>query len=286
MHGSGFTTILMAAAIAVGGSPAAASEDLGFEVRGLVVLRLTFAPDTPPAETHSAYDRLKEALFVLPDVAAATPVQAIPFGPHLVPLLHVPGRGRLSPSDEQLPFLYPAGPDHFRVFDIPLLAGRAFDSRDALGVERVAIVNDSMAREFWPDASPLGQCLSVATDPRASAESLDRLPCRRIVGVVGDTRIRSTRPENDPTRLQYYIPLEQVDFFPKQQRLEIWGLVVRLASTAELEDLQEEILAATAATVPAALAAQVRRYSDLVQGASEGAPNAPQKRRRSGSEGL
>jgi putative ABC transport system permease protein len=68
-------------------------------------------------------------------------------------------------------------PDYLERMGIPLLAGRWLSAGDAAGSERVAIVNEVMARDFWPNVSAVGRQFLA---PNGGV--------RRVVGVVADTR--------------------------------------------------------------------------------------------------
>jgi predicted permease len=72
--------------------------------------------------------------------------------------------------------------DYFAMLQIPLTAGRSFDSRDALGAPPVAIVNEAFARAYFGRVNVVGE--SVET-------MVGREPVREIVGVVADTKSRS-----------------------------------------------------------------------------------------------
>jgi predicted permease len=72
-------------------------------------------------------------------------------------------------------------PGHFRTLRIPLLAGRDFSDRDAAAGSRVAIVNETLARTFWPGDDALGQRLR----PLRAADASEII---EVVGVVRDTK--------------------------------------------------------------------------------------------------
>lgn len=73
------------------------------------------------------------------------------------------------------------GPAFFETMGIPLLAGRALTEQDALEHRPVVVISTRVARQFFPDRSPLGQQVNVfGTD-------------RVVVGVVADARYRSLR---------------------------------------------------------------------------------------------
>lgn len=73
------------------------------------------------------------------------------------------------------------GPGFFETMGIPLLAGRALTEPDAVEGRPVAVISQRVARQFFPDRSPLGQHLDVFGKDRV------------VVGVVGDARYRSLR---------------------------------------------------------------------------------------------
>jgi predicted permease len=95
-------------------------------------------------------------------------------------------------------------PDYFKTFKIPLLRGRGFTERDDAGAPGVVIINETMARRFWPGADPLHDHLIVG---RGMRPEYDRDPLRQIVGIVGDIRDQflNVRP-----RPAMYVPIAQL----------------------------------------------------------------------------
>jgi ABC-type antimicrobial peptide transport system permease subunit len=73
-------------------------------------------------------------------------------------------------------------PDYFKVFGIPLLAGRTMDERDTLQSTRVAVINETLARHFFAAQDPIGKRILIG-GPRPNA------PWLTIVGVVKDVRM-------------------------------------------------------------------------------------------------
>jgi predicted permease len=96
-------------------------------------------------------------------------------------------------------------PEFFETLGMPLLRGRNFIETDNIGTDRVAIVNELMARRYWPSGDALGKCIQVGSDT---------IPCTTIVGVVG-TAIRGNRPdeavENEQPMNTFYLPLDRND---------------------------------------------------------------------------
>ena len=78
-----------------------------------------------------------------------------------------------------------------------LKSGRFFDSRDSATGAPVGIINETMARQYWPDLDPLGRRFKYD-----GPES----PWRTIVGIVADTRVMGIER---PTRAEMYFPIAQ-----------------------------------------------------------------------------
>jgi len=74
-----------------------------------------------------------------------------------------------------------AGPDFFRLLQIPLLAGRVFNDRDDTKSARVVVIDDTLAHRYWPGQDPTGKRIKFGP-PQSQA------PWMSIVGVVGNIR--------------------------------------------------------------------------------------------------
>ncbi|MBV9773468.1 MAG: ABC transporter permease, partial [Gemmatimonadetes bacterium] len=106
-----------------------------------------------------------------------------------------------APKSERdaLVFFNAVSDGFFATMGTRLLAGRDFAAGDAAGAQRVAVVNQAMARRFFGGASPLGRRIGIEAGPGAE-QSL------RVVGVVADTKYGSLREE---TRPLVYLPMSQ-----------------------------------------------------------------------------
>jgi len=94
-------------------------------------------------------------------------------------------------------------PGYFDVLRIPIVRGRDFTERDTAGAPGVVIINQEMARRFWPDGDPLNDRLVVGKGMRPE---YDQEPLRQIVGIVGNVRDTGlTRPP----RPAMYVPMAQ-----------------------------------------------------------------------------
>ncbi len=162
--------------------------DLGFRTDHL----LTFYVDLPradyadPARRAEFFRTLLERLRGLPGVSGAGAAAGIPLGGYMS-MGPVEIQGKPVPRDwMDADVAYrTATPDYFRTLAIPLLRGRSFNEQDRTGSEPVVIVNEALARKFFPGEDPLGR--------KIRAE--DNEQWQTIVGVVGD--VRPNGPEGD-----------------------------------------------------------------------------------------
>ena len=147
--------------------------ETGMVTAGVVTLHLT--PRAPAADYYAIEDRVRQ----LPGVRAAGFTQ-------LVPLQHwgwegdFAIRGRPAPTDERLVTgLRYVTPGYFDALGVPLVRGRALGAQDVEGAPRAVVVNEALARRYFPGEDPVGRELDRGT----------------IVGVVGDVRqVRLDRP--------------------------------------------------------------------------------------------
>jgi putative ABC transport system permease protein len=91
---------------------------------------------------------------------------------------------------------------YFSAFRIPVVRGRAFTDQDTGGAPNVAIINQAMARQYWPTGDALSERITIAKDLPELGDFT-----RRIVGIVGD--VRDGGLNRDP-RPVMYIPWAQV----------------------------------------------------------------------------
>jgi putative ABC transport system permease protein len=149
-------------------------------------------PD-PSAENHF-YDQLFQKLSSLSGARAATLTTSLPgtFSGHNFFVTDS------MPADQQrLPLTYEIviAPNYFHFFEVPLLSGRFFDSRDHKDSLKVAIVNQMLAEKFWPHESAIGRRLRLG-------EKQDQGDWLTVVGVV----------RNDEKMFPgVYVPLAQTE---------------------------------------------------------------------------
>jgi len=166
----------------------AADFALGFDADRLITFQLI---RTSEADVRDALARIS----ALPGVASVTRADVDPRNPGELASLYFPTRDStptlLSPS-----FGY-ADTAYARTIGLQVLSGRWFTAADGPTAPLVAVIDEGMAKQYWRDADPVGQCFS-----RRSPNN----PCVRIVGVA--QRIRWDLGATPP--LRYYLPATQV----------------------------------------------------------------------------
>ncbi len=110
-------------------------------------------------------------------------------------------------------------PGYFEVFRIPVIRGRAFTERDSHGGAPVVVINESMAKKFWPKGDPLADRILIGKGVMPQLESEQP---RQVIGIVADQRDGSLNQDPGP---EMYIPNGQATD-------EIQALNVRLTPLA------------------------------------------------------
>jgi predicted permease len=182
--------LLVAGALLARGLLAAKNTDLGYDPRPVSSLQFNLQMngyDTPRGD--ALRKRALEALQALPGVTAASTASRLPLSPDInMDGLRVAGHH--AETDEETPTdAVSIGADYFKVTGIPIVAGRAFTSDDIENARRVAIVNETLARQYWPKGNAVGSLIysgSYKTKPY------------EIVGIARDHKVRSVGEDPRP----------------------------------------------------------------------------------------
>ncbi|HSE96712.1 MAG TPA: FtsX-like permease family protein, partial [Blastocatellia bacterium] len=197
--------------------------DAGFTARNVLTMRVPLpeakypiplsATDPGQPAGLAFYEQLLSRVGALPGVQAAAAGTILPLGAGSGwgKFMSVEGKPA-PPSLDQVPLVRFAliSPDYFRTFGVPLPRGRSFTAQDQENSQPVAIINETLARRFFPNEDPIGKTIWMGPpDHLLPPEALtpeNRSPRRVIVGVVGDVKGGSL---NQPTPAMVYAPLTQ-----------------------------------------------------------------------------
>jgi putative ABC transport system permease protein len=195
----------------------------GFATHNVLTMRMSL---TEPRFARSAgvaqlIQAGSERLRALPGVDAASATCCVPLeGGYGLPF-EVVGRPPDQGANTGAGW-YTISPGYFDVFRIPMLRGRDFTDRDAAGAGGVVIINQAMAKQFWPKGDPLTDQIVIG---KGVGPAFAEGP-RQIVGIVGDVRDGALNQEPQPAM---YVPFAQVTdgVTALNSRLTALGWVVR-----------------------------------------------------------
>jgi putative ABC transport system permease protein len=196
--------------------------DLGFTAHNVLTMRvplpaakypepLTATDQREPAGL-AFYEQLLTRLRALPGVQGATAATILPLGAGDGWGKFLSIEGRTETSIDKVPLVRFAlvSPDYFRTFGVAVRQGRSFATDDKSNSQLVAIINETLARRFFPNENPIGKTIWMGP-PENLLPPEDQTPDfranrRTIVGVVSDVKGGSL---NRPTLAQVYAPLTQ-----------------------------------------------------------------------------
>jgi len=147
------------------------------------------------------YKQLFDRLQALPGVEAVSSTSSLPLGGFdgAGSVFAIHGRPPAQPGHETVSDPRLVGADFFRTMEIPILRGRDFSTQDDETHQLVAVINDTMARRYFPDADPIGQEIQLV-----NLQPLGRW--FTIVGIAADSRDRGLGKE---TRCTLYLNSKQ-----------------------------------------------------------------------------
>jgi putative ABC transport system permease protein len=221
--------------------------DPGFNAQNL----LTVTIDLPASRYQdnprvtAFYDHLLERVRALPGVVSAAATSGLPLtGWYGDTIFQIEGRpDNNGVVDQSIPpdrnayghfYFWQVTPDYFKTMGIALRQGRALQPSDHANAPPVVVINETMARSFWPNESPLGKRIQLLMG--ASQKG----PLTEIVGVVRDVSLHQLNEETQP----------EAYYSQAQGPARTMSLVVRTAAD------------------PLALAAAVRREAQALDNAA------------------
>lgn len=184
---------------------------------------LTFSVDLPYVEAQRRASFWRDALTrieVLPGVKSVGATSCLPFKGDMDVGFELLDDGADLPAHMRSARLQSVSAGYFSAMGMRLVKGRLLDSRDEGTTEGRMIINETMAKRFWPDRDPIGKRLRLGLriSPKETA------PCE-IVGIVGDTKQSRVEADVSPEML---VPYTQLTF---------WEMAFTARTTVEPEGL-------------------------------------------------
>jgi putative ABC transport system permease protein len=169
----------------------------GFDPDGVLTLVLSPNSAKYPPRSPQRFAYYQEALTrvqALPGIQSAGLASLTPLeGGYSRATLHIEGRPQFEQGQEPVVDINLISPEYFQTMGIEMRAGRSFAAQDGAGAPKVAIVNETIARRFFPNENPIGHRLLWSAPVT-------------IVGISPDTRHLSLDQE---VRLEVYLPYTQ-----------------------------------------------------------------------------
>ncbi len=178
-----------------------ATADIGFDADHVLVVNVNLSiAKVPEPQFEAVYDRIATALRSLPGAASVARSWLTPLGGSTWnTIIHSDVPNKLT-GDDALTYFNQIDPNYFHTMRTPLLAGRNFNNGDSSGARPVAIINQTLARNFFPGVNPIGRTYRA----EGGGRKLD--PPVEVVGVVKDAKYESLREETLPT---VFLPIAQ-----------------------------------------------------------------------------
>jgi putative ABC transport system permease protein len=144
------------------------------------------------------YKQMIDRVRALPGVSAAGFGRNTPMGYNNgTQDVYFEGRVGSTPEEDQVPIFYNVvGPEYFKAMGTALMSGREFSESDVESAPRVAVVNETLARQYWPGQDPIGKRFALKREG----------PYIQVVGVAQDGKYLFLGEE---PRAFLYLPLAQ-----------------------------------------------------------------------------
>jgi predicted permease len=233
--------------------------DRGFDPHHVLTLRVALT-DSRLAATDAVSSVVRlgvQRVAAMPGVVRAAATRTLPLESDWRTSVRFPGR----PLVDRSPLLTSyriVSPGYFDVLNIAIVRGRDFAERDHRGAPPVAIINQEMARRYWPAGDPLDDRI-LAFPGRVP----DDEPARQIVGIAAN--VRDGMPLDQEQQPVVYVPLAQL--LDRESATQagslVWIVRTRADSVALRRDVEREISAASGG----APIASARSMDDVAAGA-------------------
>ena len=173
----------------------------GFETTNLLSMYVALPTQKyRPHQTNVFYDDLIERVTKLPGVKSAGGIYPLPLSDsNVMTTFIVEGAPVVAVADRPDAGERVVTPGYFQTMSIPILKGRSFTEHDRDNTPNVIIVNEALARRYWPNQDAIGKRLSFEEDPNKQV-------WREIVGVVGNVKHKALEIDAMP---EVYFPYKQ-----------------------------------------------------------------------------
>ena len=194
--------LLVTAGLLIQSFRRAASVDVGFQPRGVLTFRIRMPADyATPRQAAALYQRLMTAAENVPGVTDAAFINHVPYGgASITTTLSIDGRTTLDSSNQI--FYRTVSASYLRAMGMTVARGRWFDETDVRAPGGSFVINETMAKQYWPGTDAVGQRLAVTRASQSRADFGQLLP-GLVVGIVRDVHQTS---QDVPPVPEIYLP--------------------------------------------------------------------------------
>jgi putative ABC transport system permease protein len=173
--------------------------DPGFEARNVLTMNLSLSTTkyAKPDQQIAFFDEVLRRVSGVPGVRSAAVSAALPLSwVRITPVLPE-GQPQVLLGERPFVDIEAISPLWFETMHVPLRAGRAFTAADQSQSPPVVVVNETFARQYWPNENPVGKHVVIGRRPQPA----------EIVGVAADIRNKGLEQSTQP---QLYLPFPQL----------------------------------------------------------------------------
>src|SRR5215475_9986424 len=230
--------LLIGSALFIRAQVALSSVDPGFDTKNVLTMQTSltgprFLQSAAVARTvRDGVDRLRS----LPGVVSAAATCCVPLQSNYTLLFRILGRPLVNGPFHGLGLWSIISPGYFDTFKIPIKRGRAFTDRDDASSPPVAIINETMARQYWVKGDdPLNSRIVIQ---KGVMKEFNDEPERQIIGIVGD--VRGDGLNRDP-RPYMYVPQAQIPDAVNAWSVQIYPIAWMVRAQVPLYSLTREV---------------------------------------------
>ena len=172
--------------------------DPGFDPHHVITMNVSLptVKYSKPEQQVAFFDDVIRRVSTLPGVQAVATSAALPLTPKRITPILPEGQPEKPLAERPFIIIEAISPGWFATLHVPMHRGRDFNAADKIGSPNVVIINEALARRFFPGQNPIGRHIVMG-----------RQPASEIVGVAGD--IKNSGLAQDP-QVQLYFPFAQL----------------------------------------------------------------------------
>lgn len=203
--------LLVGAGLLMASFRAVTRADLGFRPAGVETASVTLPASAykDDAALIAFEERALAAIRALPEVEAAGTTSVVPFGGNINNSV-ILGEGHIMKPGESLiaPTIVTVSAGYFEAMGASLARGRVFDRRDTKDAPRTVVIDERLARAFWPGQDAVGRRMYRPTDPKDITKITAETQFYNVVGVIREMQFLDPRGDFKPVGVVFF-PYEQ-----------------------------------------------------------------------------